>query len=63
MKCECYEKCSFANPESVTCTQDNGGKYCGKYRLLKAGRSAQPLSSGSATDRQASGQPSKKTPC
>lgn len=63
MKCEFYEKCSFADPESSTCTQDDGGKYCGQYRVLKAELSAQPTSSELAADKQPSGQSPGKTPC
>ncbi|HML25442.1 MAG TPA: hypothetical protein PKC27_01905 [Methanomethylovorans sp.] len=63
MKCKFYDKCGFADPDSFTCNQDNGGKYCGKYRLLSSGQIAQPMDSERAADKQPSGQPSKKTPC
>lgn len=63
MKCELYEKCSFADPDSFTCNQDNDGKYCGKYRLLKAGQSAQSMSSEHSTGKKPAGQPSRNTTC
>jgi hypothetical protein len=59
MKCKFYEKCSFADSESATCTQESGGKY----RLLQAGLSMHPMVSKHTVGKQTSGKPSKKTPC
>jgi hypothetical protein len=32
MKCPYYSKCELASALAMTCTEDGGGSYCGKYR-------------------------------
>ncbi len=36
MKCKYYDKCEHASSTSMTCTENGGGTYCGKYRVLAA---------------------------
>jgi|GEM_PF-4327867 len=37
MMCRYYEECEYASSAAFTCTQDGGGTYCGKYRILYFG--------------------------
>jgi len=37
MMCRYYHKCEYASSTAFTCTQDGGGMYCGKYRMLYFG--------------------------
>lgn len=32
MKCPYYSKCELASALAMTCVEDGGGSYCGKYR-------------------------------
>ena len=37
MMCRFYQECEYANSSAFTCTQNRGGMYCGKYRMLYFG--------------------------
>jgi hypothetical protein len=37
MMCKFYHECEYASSKAFTCTQDAGGNYCGKYRILAFG--------------------------
>ena len=40
LKCRYYKVCKLADPNSVVCTKDAGGRYCGHWReLTRAERS------------------------
>jgi hypothetical protein len=34
MKCKFYDKCKYASSSSMTCSENGGGSYCGKYRMF-----------------------------
>nr|WP_321497963.1 hypothetical protein [uncultured Methanolobus sp.] len=34
MKCKFYDKCEYASSSAMTCSEDGGGSYCGKYRVF-----------------------------
>ncbi|SFM56442.1 hypothetical protein SAMN04488696_1619 [Methanolobus profundi] len=36
MKCKYYGRCEQADPMAMTCTENGGGTYCGKFRVLSA---------------------------
>lgn len=43
MECKYYDKCEYASSTSMTCTENGGGTYCGKYRVLSARSSSFPI--------------------
>jgi hypothetical protein len=43
MKCKFYDKCECASSSAMTCSEDGGGVYCGRYRIF-----ASDLSSNSS---------------
>lgn len=45
MMCRYYDQCEYASSTAFTCTEDEGGIYCGKFRTMadtkeEAGQSA-----------------------
>jgi hypothetical protein len=36
MKCKYYDRCEYASSAALTCSEDGGGTYCGKYRMFAA---------------------------
>ena len=34
MMCKYYSQCEQASSTAFTCTQDEGGTYCGKFRTM-----------------------------
>jgi hypothetical protein len=34
MKCKFYDKCEYASSSAMTCSENGGGSYCGKYRIF-----------------------------
>ena len=42
MKCKYYNKCEHASSSALTCTENGGGTYCGKYRTLSAASCGDP---------------------
>jgi hypothetical protein len=34
MKCPFYDDCELKSASAMTCVEDGGGSYCGKYRVF-----------------------------
>ena len=43
MECKYYNKCELASEKAFVCTKGGGSKYCGKYRVISAESSSDPV--------------------